>query len=180
MAAVQGIHDQAGDPGAIHAKAAASYERMIVLRRAARARARARAAAAAAAAAAAKAAAAAAAKAAATATPVGTTTPSSNSTPPPVGSSGGGYGSVLSYAQIEQVWVQAGGSAAVEATAANIAECESGGNTHAYNPSGASGLFQILGQVVAGNIFDPLVNALNAVAKWRAAGDSFSPWVCQG
>jgi hypothetical protein len=178
MAAVQGIHDQAGDPGAIHAKAAASYERMIVLRRAARARARARAAAAAAAAAAAKAAAAAAAKAA-TATPVGTTTPSSNSTPPPVGSSGG-WPTVLSYSQLEQIWVAAGGPAAVEATAATIATCESGGNSKAQNPSGAAGLWQILGLPFPGDPFDPFTNARMAVAKYQGAGDSFSPWVCQG
>ena len=101
--------------------------------------------------------------------------PTPTPTPPPPPSGSG----VLSYGQIESLWVSAGGPASVEATAANIAECESGGNPQAQNPSGASGIWQILGQVVAGNIFDPMVNALNAVAKYNAAG-GFSPWVCQG
>lgn len=92
--------------------------------------------------------------------------------PPP---SAGSY----SYSQLEALWVSAGGPAWAEAGSATIAECESGGNPRAYNPSGASGIYQILGQVVPGNIFDPMVNALNAVAKFKAAGDSFSPWVCQ-
>jgi Transglycosylase SLT domain len=90
--------------------------------------------------------------------------------------SGGG---VLSYSQLESLWVSVGGPAAVEATAAQIAECESGGNEDAYNPSGASGLWQILGAVDPGDLFSPTVNAENAVTKFRDAGDSFSPWVCQ-
>ena len=128
------------------------------------------------------AAASAAARAAATATPAPQVQPAAQPTAtaaPPPPSSGGGYGTVLSYSQIEQVWVQAGGPADQEATAANVAECESGGQVHAYNPSGASGIFQILGQVVPGDIFDPLVNAENAVAKFNAAG-GWSPWVCAG
>lgn len=86
---------------------------------------------------------------------------------------------IYSFAALERLWVSAGGPAGVESSAASIAECESGGNPRAYNPSGASGLWQILGQVVAGNIFDPYVNALNAVKKYQDAGNSFSPWVCQ-
>src|SRR5262249_48304057 len=60
--------------------------------------------------------------------------------------------------------------------AAAIAMAESGGNPMARNPSGASGLWQILGQVVGGNIFNPFVNALNAVSKFDSA-HGFSPWV---
>lgn len=141
--------------------------------------ARERAAAAAAAAAQASASASASASAAATAAATSAApapTPTANAPPSP----GGGYGTVLSYAQIEQVWVQAGGPASVEATAANIAECESGGNTRAYNTSGATGLFQILGQVVPGDLYDPLVNAENAVSKFNASGGTFAQWVCQG
>jgi hypothetical protein len=85
---------------------------------------------------------------------------------------------IYSYSALEALWVSAGGPAGVEATMATIAECESGGNPNAYNPSGASGIWQILGQVVPGNIFDPMVNAENAVAKYNAAGGT-SPWVCQ-
>lgn len=85
---------------------------------------------------------------------------------------------IYSYAQLEALWVAAGGPPSVQAAAAAIAECESGGNPHAYNPSGASGLFQILGLPFPGDPFDPMTNARMAVAKYNAAG-GFSPWVCQ-
>jgi LysM repeat protein len=92
----------------------------------------------------------------------------------------GGYPSsgVYSFSMLEHVWVWAGGPASEEWAAATIAECESGGNTHAYNPSGASGLWQILGVPFPGNPFDGPTNARMAVAKFRAAG-GFSPWVCR-
>lgn len=89
--------------------------------------------------------------------------------------SGGSY----SYGALEQLWMSAGGPSFAAAQAAQIAMCESGGNPRAYNPSGASGLWQILGQVVGGNVFDPYTNALNAVSKFRASGDTFAQWVCQ-
>jgi len=85
----------------------------------------------------------------------------------------------LTTAAVESLWDQAGGPSWAAPKAAEIAYCESGYNPRAYNPSGASGIWQILGQVVSGNIFDPYVNAENAVAKFRAAGDTFSAWVCQ-
>lgn len=101
--------------------------------------------------------------------------------PAPVPSSGGGgsYGTVLTFSQIEQLWVSADGPSWAEYRAAAIAECESGGNRYAYNPSGASGIWQILGSVVSGDLFNPYVNALNAVSKFRASGDTFAQWVCQ-
>lgn len=83
---------------------------------------------------------------------------------------------MLSCGGLEQLWEEAGGSSAVAETAAAIAMAESGGEQDAYNPSGASGYWQILGSVVSGDLFDPLVNAENAVAKYNAAG-GFSPWV---
>jgi LysM domain/Transglycosylase SLT domain len=95
--------------------------------------------------------------------------------PAPPAATGGEY----SFGELEALWVSAGGPASAEWDAATIAECESGGDADAYNPSGASGLWQILGQDVGGDIFSPQVNALNAVAKYENAGDSFSPWVCQ-
>lgn len=88
-------------------------------------------------------------------------------------------GGVLTPAQVESLWAEAGGPVWAEPKAEEIAYCESGNNPRAYNPSGASGVWQILGQVVPGNIFDPYVNALNAVTKFKAAGDTFAPWVCQ-
>ena len=174
------------NPRQEHAAAASTYQRHLA--RQARARhlthlrdvrlARQRAVQAAAAAAAASASASASAAAASTSAATSAApapTPTANA-PPPASSS---YGSVLSYAQLEQIWVQAGGPAAAEATAATIAECESGGNTHAYNASGASGLWQILGVPFPGDPFDALTNARMAVAKYNGAG-GFSPWVCQG
>ena len=86
---------------------------------------------------------------------------------------------VYSYSGLEQLWVAAGGPPAVEAQAAAIAECESGGRAGAYNPSGASGIWQILGVPFPGDPFDPFTNARMAVAKYHGAGDSFAPWVCQ-
>lgn len=96
--------------------------------------------------------------------------------PAPVYSYSGG---IFSYGALEALWIRAGGPAWAAAHAAEIAECESGGNPGAHNPSGASGLWQILGQVVGGNVYDPYTNALNAVSKFRASGDTFAQWVCQ-
>jgi LysM repeat protein len=88
------------------------------------------------------------------------------------------YGT-YSFSGLEALWVSAGGPASVKASAAAIAECESGGRATAYNPSGASGIWQILGTPFPGNPFDPYTNARMAVAKFRAAGYSFAPWVCR-
>lgn len=86
---------------------------------------------------------------------------------------------ILSPAQIETLWVAAGGPSWAAGEAVVLTECESGHNRFAYNTSGASGLFQILGSVVPGNLFDAWVNALNAVRKFRDEGSSFKPaWVC--
>lgn len=86
---------------------------------------------------------------------------------------------VLSPAQVGAYWVEAGGPGWAEWGAEAVAMCESGDNTAAWNPSGATGLWQILGSVVPGNLDDPLVNAENAVAKFRDSGDSWAQWVCQ-
>ena len=59
-------------------------------------------------------------------------------------------GGTLSFAGLEALWVAAGGPAWAEAAAARVAECESAGRQYAHNSSGASGYFQILGQVVPG------------------------------
>lgn len=99
--------------------------------------------------------------------------------PPP--QQGGFYNTVLSYGQLEALWVAGGGPAWAENHAAEIAECESGGNRYAYNPSGATGLWQILGQVTdfGQPLTDPWVNVANAVSKFRASGDTFAQWVCK-
>lgn len=96
------------------------------------------------------------------------------STPPVQHASG-----TLTAAQVGALWIEAGGPAWAEGKAEEIAYCESGYRTDAYNPSGATGLWQILGAVVGGNLDDPFVNAENAVAKFKASGDTFAQWVCQ-
>jgi LysM repeat protein len=101
----------------------------------------------------------------------------------PASSSGHHYVSVsggnLSFAGLENLWVSAGGPGWAQSSAAAVAECESGGRQYAYNPSGASGYWQILGEVVPGNVFDPMTNARNAVAKFEASGDTWAQWVCK-
>jgi hypothetical protein len=72
--------------------------------------------------------------------------------------------------------------------ALRVMRCESGGNASAYNPSGASGLFQHMARywpdraAAAGfagaDIFDPVANV--GVAAWlSSAGTDFSHWVCR-
>ena len=85
-----------------------------------------------------------------------------------------------SYSGLEALWRGAGGPSWAAPRAARIALCESGGYIYAHNPSGASGLWQILGLPFAGNPFNPFTNARMAVAKFKAAGNSFAPWACRG
>lgn len=85
----------------------------------------------------------------------------------------------LSDAQMIMIWTCAGGPSWADSAMLAVTECESGHNTTAYNPSGATGLFQILGAVVPGNLFDAHVNALNAVSKFDASGDTWAQWSCQ-
>jgi hypothetical protein len=96
-----------------------------------------------------------------------------------------------SYAQLEQLWINAGGPSAVASVAAAIALAESGGNPLAAYPgttvaagqgstTDATGLWQILGlpsgNFTAAGLTDPVDNAEMAVAKYTQAGDSFTPW----
>lgn len=86
---------------------------------------------------------------------------------------GSGMGN-YSYAQLEGLWIEAGGSPAKAPLMAAIAMAESRGNSRARNPSGASGLWQILGApegwTGSTNWFDPLTNAKAAVAKEETQG----------
>lgn len=88
------------------------------------------------------------------------------------------------YAQLEQLWINAGGSKALAPVAAAIAEAESAGNSAATNPTDNGGtqtswgLWQISNGTHAQpvpNILDPAVNAQQAVAKYNGAG-GWSPW----
>lgn len=122
----------------------------------------------------------AAARAAAQPAPAVLASTSAPAAPPPSPQASAAYsGGVLSAAEVGQLWLGAGGPSWAEPKAVEIARCESGFNPDAYNPSGATGVWQILGAVLPGSLTNPSVNAANAVAKFRAAGDSFTPWVCQ-
>lgn len=86
---------------------------------------------------------------------------------------GKGTGTLYSYAQLEGLWINAGGTAALAPVMAAIAMAESGGCSSAYNPSGATGLWQILGAVNPAdqaNLTDPATNAHEAVLKYTSQG----------
>ena len=91
------------------------------------------------------------------------------------GASGAGGGATsaggkYARADLAALWTQAGGPPEVAGLMAAIALAESGGNPSAYNPSGATGLWQILGNPFPGDARDPLTNARMAVAKYRTQG----------
>jgi len=94
-------------------------------------------------------------------------------------------------AYLASLWIQAGGDPAVAPTAAAIAMAESGGRVDAWNPKGkdrSAGLWQInyYGDMRKSRTRqfgppellrrDPLANARAAVAIYKSAGNSFSPW----
>lgn len=92
---------------------------------------------------------------------------------------------VYSYAQLQQLWINAGGATSLAPVAAAIAEAESGGNDQAENKTDNNGTQTSWGlwQISNGthnqpvpNILSPTVNAQQAVAKYKGAGNSFSPW----
>ena len=96
----------------------------------------------------------------------------------------GQQGTVYTYAQLQGLWINAGGSKGLAPLAAAIAMAESGGCSAAVNPTDNNGtqtswgLWQISNgthsQPVNG-ILDAATNASQAVAKYQAAGN-FSPW----
>ena len=87
---------------------------------------------------------------------------------------------VYTFSMLERVWVWAGGPGWAAPEMATIAlRCESGGRTWAYNPSGASGLWQILGVPFPGNPMDGPTNARMAVSKFSSA-HGFGPWSGDG
>jgi hypothetical protein len=86
---------------------------------------------------------------------------------------GGGTGTLYTYSQLEGLWINAGGSTVLAPVMAAIAMAESGGCSTALNPSGASGLWQILGAVNSADqnsLFNPGVNAKEAVLKYQSQG----------
>lgn len=99
----------------------------------------------------------------------------------------------LSYAQLEGIWIQAGGDPAKAAVAAAVAMAESGGNPNSHNGNAGTGddsygLWQInmLGSMgperrnrynLPNNqaLFDPVTNARVAVAM-SGNGNDWGPW----
>ncbi len=86
-----------------------------------------------------------------------------------------------SYAQLEGLWIGAGGAKSDAPLMAAIAEAESSGNEQAYNPiecaagSHAEGLWQICmplnkQYVPGGNAYNPQANAAGAVGIKKAQG----------
>jgi hypothetical protein len=82
-------------------------------------------------------------------------------------------------------WIKAGGPQPLAPVAAAIGEAESGGNTNALNSKDNGGRQSSFGvwQISNGthtppspNWADPATNAQLAVAKYKGAGNSFSPW----
>lgn len=101
------------------------------------------------------------------------------------GAGGGGPGTKYTYAQLQGLWINAGGPKAEAPLAAAIALAESGGCSSDLNPTDNGGtqtswgLWQISNgthsQPVPG-ILTPATNAAAAVAKYRGAGNTFAPW----
>lgn len=96
-----------------------------------------------------------------------------------------GSSTAYTYAQLEGLWIQAGGPRSLAPIAAAIALAESAGDPTATNPDdnggrqSSYGLWQISNGThspPAPNWANPHVNAGLAVAKWKAAGNSFAPW----
>jgi hypothetical protein len=90
----------------------------------------------------------------------------------------GGDVTTYSYGQLEGLWISQGGSKALAPLMAAIALAESSGNDQAENPSGATGIWQILGAVNAadqGSLKNPQVNAREAVLKYKSQG--LGAWV---
>lgn len=81
--------------------------------------------------------------------------------------------------QLEEIWLQAGGSAASAPMAAAIAMAESGGNSNAlnHNTNGSidRGLWQINSSHGQQSTTDPLANARAAVAI-SGDGSNWHPW----
>lgn len=89
-------------------------------------------------------------------------------------------GGTYTYAQLEDLWVQAGGNPAKKAIAAAIAMAESSGRVNASlndtNGTQDRGLWQINSSHGSQSVFTPLQNARSAVAI-SSNGSNWSPWV---
>lgn len=92
-----------------------------------------------------------------------------------IGIPGFARGGRLSLSDLAALWRREGGSPGAASIMAHIAQAESGGDPRARNPSGASGLWQILGLPFPGDPLDPETNARMAIAK-SSNGRNLHPW----
>jgi hypothetical protein len=88
-------------------------------------------------------------------------------------------GAIFTYAQLEAVWIQAGGNSQEAPMAAAIAMAESGGNSNAShtnsNGSVDRGLWQINSTNGSGSTFDVMTNARTAISMSNN-GTNWRPW----
>lgn len=96
--------------------------------------------------------------------------------PPPVSVPSAG---VLSFTQLEALWVSVGGNPAFESTAGCIAEQESSGRVDAVSPTSDFGLWQINSTHGAEASLNPVVNARAAVSI-SDDGTNWSQWTTHG
>jgi len=102
---------------------------------------------------------------------------------PPDGASNGATpdasGPIFTYAQLEGIWILAGGNAQTASMAAAIAMAESGGNANASNSNSNGsvdrGLWQINDSNGSASSFDVMTNARGAVAISNG-GTNWRPW----
>jgi hypothetical protein len=101
------------------------------------------------------------------------------------GAGGGGPGTKYTYAQLEGLWINAGGPKAEAPIAAAIALAESGGCSSDLNPTDNGGTQTSWGlwQISNGThnppvpgILTPATNAQQAVAKYKSDGNTFGDW----
>lgn len=97
----------------------------------------------------------------------------------------GGTGPQYSFAELEGLWINAGGSRTTAPIAAAIALAESGGCSVAQNPVDNNGTQTSWGiwQISDGthnmpvpDIYSPAVNAQQAIEKYKGAGNTFDDW----
>lgn len=116
----------------------------------------------------------------ATACPIPEVTHAAPSQARPSGNTGMGSGNVEQWRGLVEGYF---GSYTDEAL--RVIACESGGNPNAYNPSGASGLFQVMPswqRKFGGDLFDPANNVRIAKILFddgASRGWRWSHWVCQ-
>ena len=91
----------------------------------------------------------------------------------------GAAGPMFNYAQLEGIWILAGGNAQYASMAAAIAMAESGGNANASNTNSNGsidrGLWQINSSNGSGSSFDVMTNARTAVFM-SSGGTNWRPW----